>query len=64
MILFCTLSVISHLISGNMAVELESDLQDTMDWGRKWLVDFIAGKPQLVLFDQSNNIGWSDLEKK
>ena len=47
-----------------MAAELESDLQDTMDWGRKWLVDFIAGKPQLVLFDQSNNTGWSDLEKK
>ena len=26
-----------------------------MDWGRKWLVDFNAGKTQLVLFDQSNN---------
>ena len=28
-----------------------------MDWGRKWLVDFSAGKPQLVLFDRSNNTG-------
>ena len=28
-----------------------------MDWGRKWLVDFIAGKIQLVLFDQSSNTG-------
>ena len=28
-----------------------------MDWGRKWLVDFIAGKTQLVLFDWSNNTG-------
>ena len=22
--------------------EFESDLQDTVDWGRKWLVDFNA----------------------
>ena len=28
-----------------------------MDWGRKWLVDFNAGKNQLVLFDCSNNTG-------
>ena len=27
-----------------MASELESDLRDTVDWGRKWLVDFNAGK--------------------
>ena len=27
-----------------------------MDLGKKWLVDFNAGKTQLVLFDQSNNI--------
>ena len=37
-----------------MASELESDLQDTVDWGKKWLVDFNAGKTQLVLFDPSN----------
>ena len=24
--------------------ELESDLRDTADWGKKWLVDFNAGK--------------------
>ena len=24
--------------------ELESDLQDTVEWGKKWLVDFHAGK--------------------
>ena len=35
--------------------ELESDLPDTADWGRKWLVDYNAGKTQLVLFDQSDN---------
>ena len=33
-----------------LASELESDLRDTVDWGRKWLVDFKAGKTQLVLF--------------
>ena len=27
-----------------LASELESDLQDTVDWGKKWLVDFDAGK--------------------
>ena len=26
-----------------LAYELQSDLQDTVDWGKKWLVDFIAG---------------------
>ena len=31
------------------ASELESDLQDTVDWGRKWLVDFNAGKTQFRL---------------
>ena len=38
-----------------LASELESDLRDTVDWGRKWLVDFNAGKIQLVSFDWSNN---------
>ena len=42
-----------------------------MDWVRKWLVDFNAGKTQLVSFEQSNNTGaidvkmdWSVLEEK
>ena len=38
-----------------LASELESDLQDTVDWNKKWLVDFSAGKTQLVLFERSNN---------
>ena len=29
-----------------LASELESDLRDTVDWGKKWLVDFNAGKTQ------------------
>ena len=45
-----------------LASELESDLQDTVDWGRKWLVDFNAGKTQLVLFDQSKNTGAIDVK--
>ena len=36
------------------ASELESDLWDIVDWGRKWLIDFNAGKTQLVLFNSSN----------
>ena len=45
-----------------LASELESDLQDTQDWGKKWLVDFNAGKMQLVLFDWSNNNGSIDVK--
>ena len=36
-----------------LASELESDLSDTVDWGRKLVVDFKAGKIQLFLFGQS-----------
>ena len=31
-----------------LASELESDLRDTVDWGRKWLVDFNAEKTSFV----------------
>ena len=45
-----------------LASELESDLRNTVDWGRKWLVDFNAGKTQLVLFNRSNNTGAIDVK--
>ena len=45
-----------------LASELESDLRDTVDRGRKWLVDFNAEKTQLVLFDRSKNTGAVDLK--
>ena len=45
-----------------LASELESDLRDPMDWGRKWLVDFNAGKTQLVSFDRSKNTGTIDVK--
>ena len=45
-----------------LAFELESDLQNTVDWGRKWFVDFNAGKTQLVSFHWSNNTSVIDVK--
>ena len=45
-----------------LASEHESDLRDTVDWGKKWLFDFNVGKTQLVSFDQSNNNGSIDVK--
>ena len=33
-----------------------------MSWGRKWLVDFNAGKTQLILLDWSSNAGAIDVK--
>ena len=33
-----------------------------MDWGKKWPVDFNAGKTQLISFDRSNNNGSVDMK--
>ena len=40
----------------------ELNLQDTVDWGRKWLVYFNAGKTQLASFDGSNNTDAIDVK--
>ena len=45
-----------------LASELESHLWGTVDWGGKWLVDFNAGKTQMVLFDRSNKNGSLDVK--
>ena len=45
-----------------LASELESGLRDKVDWGKKWHVDFNAGKTQLVSFDRSNNNGSIDVK--
>ena len=45
-----------------LASELESDLRDTVDWGSKWLVDFNAGKTQLVSFDRPKSTGAIDVK--
>ena len=42
--------------------ELEFDLRDAVNRGRKWLVDFNAGKTQLVWFDRSNNSDTIDMK--
>ena len=59
MILLSIRSVIRHLVCGNnLDWLLKLNLiNETLDWGRKWLVDFSAGKTQLVLFDRSKNTG-------
>ena len=45
-----------------LASELESDLRDNVDWVKKWLVDFNAGKTHLFSFDQSYNNDYSDVK--
>ena len=60
--LCCMCDQASDLWQLEMATELESDLRDTVDWGRKWFVDLNAGKTQLVLFDRSSNTGAIDLK--
>ena len=45
-----------------LASEFESDLRDTVNWGKKWLVDFSAGKAQLFIFDQPNDTGSIDVK--
>ena len=50
------------VVKVELASELESDLRDTVVWGRKWLVDFNAGKTQLVSFDWSNDTGTIDMK--
>ena len=54
-----------------LSSELVSNIGDTVDWGKKWIADFNAGKTQLVSFNRSNNadaidvkVDWSVLEEK
>ena len=64
MILITTLSWsgILSVATTELISALESDLQDAVEWGRKRLVDFNAGKTQLVFFYQSNNTDGIDGE--
>ena len=62
-ILLSTVSVIRHLWQQlELASNLESDLRNTVEWGRKRLVDFNAGKIQLVSFHQSNDTSAIDVK--
>ena len=38
-----------------MSGDLEGDLRDVVDWGKRWLVSFNAKKTQLISFDNSNS---------
>ena len=64
MILLFTLNVIRHSICGNNYNCLLNlyITYETLDWGRKWLVNFNAGKTQLVLFGGSKNTGAIDVK--
>ena len=59
MVLLSIVSVIRQLIIGNNLnwILNLSLIYETLGWGKKWLVDFSAGKTRLVLFYQSNNNG-------
>ena len=59
MILLSTLNVFRHLIRGNdLNWLLESDLQDTVDWGKS--NDFNTGKTQFISLHCSSNTGAID----
>ena len=61
--LYCKCDQASNLWQQlELASKLESDLQDTVDWGRKWLVDFNAGKTKLVFLDLSVDTGAIDVK--
>ena len=45
-----------------LASELKSELLDTIDWGKKRLVDFDEGKYSIDSFEQSNNSGAIDVK--
>ena len=61
MILPPILSVIRHLICGNNLNWLLNLnlIYETLDWGKEWLVDFNAGKTQLVSFENHLLRCWS-----
>ena len=50
-----------NLRNNNWLIDFSYNYQ-TLDWYRKWLVDFNAGKTKLVLFDQSINAGATDVK--
>ena len=62
MILLSILSVIWSVARTWIGPWTWIDQPDTVDWGKKWLVDFNAGKNQLVSFDWSNNNGSIDVK--
>ena len=62
MMLLSILNVIRHLACGNNWLLNLNLIYETLDWGKEWLVDFNAGKTQLVSFDRSNITGSIDVK--
>ena len=65
MILLSILSVLWHLICGNnlnWLLNLNLICETRWSGGKKWLINFNAGKTQLVSFDRSNNNGSIDVK--
>ena len=64
MILLFILSVTRHLICGNNLNWLLNLnlIYKTLDYGKKWLVDFNAEKTKLVSFDRSNTNSSTDVK--
>ena len=51
------------MATGRIGFFLESDVQDTVNWSRKWLVNFNGGQTQLVLFYRSSNTSGIHLKR-
>ena len=64
MIVLSVLSMIWHLTcSNNLNWLLNSNLiYETLDWSKKWLVDFNAGKTQMISFDLSSDTDSIDMK--
>ena len=62
MMLLSIFNVIRHLACGNNWLLNLNLIYETLDWGKEWLVDFNAGKTQLVSFDRSNITGSIDVK--
>ena len=66
LLLISTLSVIRHLICDNNLnwfLNLNLIYEKIKTGGKRWPVDFNAGKTQLVSFDWSNNNSFIDMKK-
>ena len=63
-IILAILTGIRHLICSNNLNWLQNLnlIYETLDWGKKWFVDFNAGKTQLVSFVHSNSNGSADVK--
>ena len=65
LMLLSTLRVIRQLIYGNnysFLLILNLAYENTVNWGRKWLLGFNTGKTHLVSFERSKHSGAVDVK--